>query len=269
LGIIRGMGVANNVMAWRGLLVSWDAWLVVVVVAVLVPARGYVVYRRLLPSGGHDLPSRVKVRIYASTIAIQWVLAAGTVLIARRHGLSLPELGQTLGRTQRTLEVTAGLLVLAVVFLGVNLFQVLRARPSWLAAGVRRLRGMLPVSGSELAAFVGVSLTAGICEELLYRGWLVTFLAALLGSVVGGVVVGAVVFGLAHAYQGSRGMLLAGVLGLLFGAVFVVVGSLVPGQVLHAAVDVVGGVTGAVAVSRLKGMETEGSDSAPVDGAAS
>jgi membrane protease YdiL (CAAX protease family) len=268
LGIIRGMGVANHMMAWRGLLVSWDAWLVVVVVAVLVPARGYVVYRRLLSSGGHDIPSKMKVRIYASTIAMQWALAGGAVLVARRHGLSLADLGQTLGQTQRTLEVTAGLLVLAVVLLGVNLFQVLRAKRSWLASGVRRLRGMLPVTASELAAFVGVSLTAGICEELLYRGWLVCFLAALFGSVVAGVVVGAAVFGLAHAYQGSRGMLLAGVLGLIFGVVFVVVGTLVPGQVLHAAVDVVGGVTGAVAVSRLKGMETEGADSAPTDGAA-
>ena len=257
------MVAPDTVMAWRSLLSSWDAWLVVVVIAVLVPARGYVVYRRLLARPDDAIPSRVKVRIYASTIVLQWPLAAATVLVARRHGLSLAELGQTLGNTLRTIAVSAGLLVLAGAFLIVNLRQLRRAGAGWVAAGASRLRCLLPATPGELAVFIGVAVTAGFCEELLYRGWLVNFLAAGIGTAWGGVVVGAAVFGCAHAYQGSRGMLLAGGLGLLFGGVFVTLGSLVPCQVFHAAVDVVGGITGAVAVSWRNTADVREATSAP------
>jgi membrane protease YdiL (CAAX protease family) len=244
-------------MAWKALLSSWDGWFIFVVVAVLVPARGYWVYRRLLTHGDRVLPSKVKVRLYGSTIGLQWLLAGATVLLAARHGLSLADLGQTLGDTRRTVAITAALLLAAGVFLLVNLRQVRRARAGWLAAGVRHLRSLLPATPWELAAFTGVAVTAGICEELLYRGWLVSFLGVAIRSVWGGVVVSAAVFGLAHAYQGSRGILLAGVLGLLFGCLFVSLGSLVPAQVLHVAVDVAGGITGAAAASRLKETGTE------------
>jgi membrane protease YdiL (CAAX protease family) len=256
-GIMRAMIDPHAGMAWRALLSSWDGWLIFVVVAVLVPARGYLVYRRLLTHADDVLPSRVKVRLYGSTIGVQWLLAVATVLIAARHGLSLADLGQTLGDTRGTLATSAALLLAAGAFLLVNLRQVRRARAGWLAAGVRRLRRFLPATPGELAVFTGVAITAGICEELLYRGWLVNFLGVAVGSVWSGVVVSAAVFGLAHAYQGPRGILLAGVLGLLFGCLFVSLGSLVPGQVLHAAVDVAGGITGAAAASRLKEAGTE------------
>jgi membrane protease YdiL (CAAX protease family) len=268
-GMMRAMIDPHAVMTWKALLSSWDGWLVFLVVAVLVPARGYRVYRRLLGHTDGVVPGKVKVRIYGSTIGLQWLLAGGTVLIAGRHGLSLADLGQTAGGAPRTLAVTAALLLIAGAYLVVNLRQIRRARPGRLAAGVRRLQSLLPATRWELAVFTGVAVTAGICEELLYRGWLVNFLAVAVGSIWGGVVAGAAVFGLAHAYQGSRGMLLAGVLGLVFGCLFVSLGSLVPGQVLHAAVDVAGGITGAAAAARLKETGAESGAAAahgPSDG---
>ncbi len=122
-----------------------------------------------------------------------------------------------------------------------------------LRASVERIGDFLPRERREVAAYVVLALTAGICEEILYRGWLVSVLAAGAGSVWAGVVAGGVLFGTAHAYQGRKGMLGAGALGVLFGAVFALTDSLVPGQVLHAAIDVVNGLLGAAIVSRLSG----------------
>ena len=97
-----------------------------------------------------------------------------------------------------------------------------------------------------------MALTAGICEELLYRGWLVNFIAVLTHSAWAGVAIGGVLFGLAHAYQGPKGIMATGVLGLVFGAIFVLSGSLFPGQILHAAIDAVNGLVGAYALKRLQ-----------------
>ena len=59
-----------------------------------------------------------------------------------------------------------------------------------------------------------------------------------------------IVFGIGHAYQWTRAMLRTAFVGLQPAMLFVAVGSLIPGQVLHAGVDLLAGVVGALAVSR-------------------
>jgi membrane protease YdiL (CAAX protease family) len=129
--------------------------------------------------------------------------------------------------------------------------RVRRARPAVLTSAVGRLQRLLPASGTEMAGFVVVSVTAGVCEEFLYRGWIVTFLQVATGSVWAAVAIGSVVFGIGHAYQGPKGMLRTGLIGLQLAVLFVMVGSLLPGQVLHAGVDIVSGYALAIAASRL------------------
>jgi membrane protease YdiL (CAAX protease family) len=115
----------------------------------------------------------------------------------------------------------------------------------------------MPACGVEVVAFAVVCLTAGVCEELLYRGWLVNILLVASGSTWVAVMVGAIVFGIGHAYQGVKGILRTAFVGLQLAILFVVLGSLVPGQVLHVGVDLLAGVAGALAVSRLSAAEFE------------
>ena len=61
------------------------------------------------------------------------------------------------------------------------------------------MRKLVPAFGLEMTAFVGVCLTAGLCEELLYRGWLVNVLRVATGSAWVAAVVSAIVFGIGHA----------------------------------------------------------------------
>ena len=97
---------------------------------------------------------------------------------------------------------------------------------------------LMPRTARERAAFTGLSLVAGLGEELAYRGYLVAVLAPLVGP-WGAVVAGAVPFSVLHGYQGFAGIVRTGLLGLLLGASLVVTGSLWPAVVAHAAVDVV------------------------------
>jgi membrane protease YdiL (CAAX protease family) len=67
-------------------------------------------------------------------------------------------------------------------------------------------------------------LTAGFCEELVYRAYLITRIGKLFGGsnvvYVAGCFVAATIFGLAHSYQGVPGMLVTGTLGVLLGFLF-------------------------------------------------
>jgi membrane protease YdiL (CAAX protease family) len=110
------------------------------------------------------------------------------------------------------------------------------------APAFARLRFLLPVSRAERRWWIVLSLTAGICEELLYRGYLLAF---LLGQFHGGVHLGvpvawglsALAFGLAHLYQGWRGMLASTAMGLVFGLLAIGTGSLFLPMALHAIID--------------------------------
>lgn len=98
---------------------------------------------------------------------------------------------------------------------------------------------MLPESRRERWLFAAVSLTAGICEELLWRG----FLFAALERYAPGIhpafqiAASALLFGVAHAYQGIRGILSTGLLGLFFAYLYVKTGSLLIPIIVHALID--------------------------------
>ncbi len=159
----RVMSSAMNpemLSAWRGLLSSWDAWLLTFVLAVVVPALGYVRYRRLLTRGDPVLPVRTKLAFYARIIGSEWILVAAMLWVVRRHRLSLDDAGERLGDAQLTLGVTLALLVILAIVSSIVLRRIWRAPLAALRASGGRLRRFAPVFGLELAVFGVVCLTA-------------------------------------------------------------------------------------------------------------
>ena len=84
-----------------------------------------------------------------------------------------------------------------------------------------------------------MSITAGFCEELVFRGYLQRQALGLTGSVALAVLAQAVLFGVAHWYQGVKMVVLITVLGILFGVLAHWRKSLRPGMIAHAWGDVV------------------------------
>ena len=83
-----------------------------------------------------------------------------------------------------------------------------------------------------------MSFTAGITEEIAYRAFLIAYVAWLLPDhdwTVAAVIAG-VAFGLVHAYQGWKGVLQTGFLGIVFGLVYLNIG-LVVLMVVHTLID--------------------------------
>jgi membrane protease YdiL (CAAX protease family) len=98
---------------------------------------------------------------------------------------------------------------------------------------------LLPRTTGERRLFTLVGVTAGVCEEWLYRGFFLAVVSALAGGLPAGVLVAvaAVAFGLAHAYQGVAGVVTTGVLGGVMAAVYLQTGSLLLPVLLHVVID--------------------------------
>ncbi len=101
---------------------------------------------------------------------------------------------------------------------------------------------MLPRDPAEVAAWIALSLTAGICEESIFRGYLQKQLQALTGSAAAAITGQALIFGIAHGYQGLRNTVAITVFGVVFGILAQSRRSLRPGMILHTWTDVFGGL---------------------------
>lgn len=213
---------------------------VVLYLLVAAPFLGRWFFGRLKRWAGAGLPY-ARTKSYTHIFLMEWpatlVLVAVWFVIGRdvaTLGLSPSFAGwQWLG---------LGLGAAAVVALLIQQRVVLRS-PDQLAKlrdGMGDLEALAPHDDREERLFMGVSLTAGICEELLYRGMLLAALTPLLGT-WGAVFAGAAVFGLGHAYQGRMGILKTGLVGLAMGALTVLSGSLFAAMAVHTVVDMTSG----------------------------
>jgi membrane protease YdiL (CAAX protease family) len=230
------------------------AALAAVVVAVYLvvgePVVGHVLHRRFEGRLRSDPGARQS--FYVRLLILEWGLA----LLAFVVWLAAPgvDAGQVGLRwpTQWPGPLTALVVVLVVVFVVVST-RALRGGALLEAAEPVRRRGegrhsepaahatlaLLPRTPGERRLFTAVGVTAGVCEEWLYRGFFLAVVAALAGGMPTGalVVVAAVAFGLAHAYQGPAGVLTTGVLGGVMAAVYLQTGSLLLPVLLHALID--------------------------------
>lgn len=104
------------------------------------------------------------------------------------------------------------------------------------------LKRLLPRTGRERRAFVGVSFSAGIGEELAYRGYVLVALQAAGVGPWAAAGLSSVAFGFLHSYQGGIGVVRTGFLGMGLAASFIMTGSLWPAMAAHTLIDLLGGL---------------------------
>ena len=109
---------------------------------------------------------------------------------------------------------------------------------------------MLPQGPLEIAAWIALCVTAGFCEELVFRGYLQRQFSALIGRVDRSIALQAIVFGIGHMYQGFKGVITIAVYGALFGILAVIRKSLRPGMIQHASQDMFSGLVGGFLLRR-------------------
>jgi uncharacterized protein len=93
---------------------------------------------------------------------------------------------------------------------------------------------LAPTTGTEMVLFLILSISAGICEEFVFRGYLQQQFARIGGSIAVGVVISALLFGCAHGYEGISGMLLIAAYGAMFSVLALLRRGLRTGMIAHA-----------------------------------
>ena len=178
-----------------------------------------------------------KTAIYFSAVVSQWVLAGVGALVVYVAALEWQAVGLAAVAESEFFKWTAVLVVVSVAGLGLVLLLEQRG---WWPKESEMVQLLLPQNRREkLWAFLGLAPTAGLCEEFLYRGFLLAEVTAWFHSAVWGVVISSIAFGFAHFYQGLNGMVRAGLLGALLAWPVVQTGSLYPSMTAHFLIDAV------------------------------
>jgi membrane protease YdiL (CAAX protease family) len=222
--------------------------------AVLIAPRAWFSFRRLKRATPEER-FRLRPHLYFAAMISQWLLSA--ILIT--HWVWLGRLWVGLGLrpalTYGALGVALGLAAMIVIV------AVQSRRPENREVAFERARErlkhvevMLPHTTGELKLFSALSITAGLCEELLFRGFMIWYLQHWMGLIQAALLSSAL-FGLGHAYQGVRGILTTGLVGVFMAGVYLLSGSIWLCMLIHALMDLYAGFVGIAVVRRFAATE--------------
>ena len=219
-----------------------DFLLIFFVLAVIVPWRGWARLQSLLALS--STTSRDRIRLYLSSMASQWLIAAVIAWRAFARGLTYSD--QALEFRPLGELVFFGLAGAAAIGVAhwFNLRRVGRSKNPAVERAKAIASRIFPHSNRELAIFCGLAVTAGICEEFIYRGFVMGALSHVSLPNWAVLLISSSLFGLAHTYQGRGGVIATLLLGTVFGLVRILYHSLLIVAFWHAAIDIVAGFAG-------------------------
>ncbi|WP_420430410.1 CPBP family intramembrane glutamic endopeptidase [Hyphobacterium sp.] len=190
------------------------------------------------------LPETWRHDSYFRTIRQLWLMAALALLAWALSGNSLAEIGLTLGSGWRMAAswIIVGLILALMVldFMRLVFGRAYREQAFAQFEKAPELDLIRPRTIREGRAFQGVAITAGITEEIVYRGFMIAALGSVIPVWAAAIAAGALFVAL-HAYQGGLGMLKVTGITLVLTGLYLLGGSLFPVIVLHIGVDLLAG----------------------------
>jgi len=219
-------------------------YLVVVLIFLVYVVRNYFRHRSMRDrmDSGED---GILMLEYKDTLVILWGGTALVIAVWLINGRTLADMGFVFGSSTSHL---IGWIVVAVLSLLLTAQVYLISRNPKSAEAIRTaIAGepgvvrILPKTEQEHSWFKILSVTAGITEEIIFRGYLIWFFALYL-PLWWAAFVALVFFVAAHLYQESvRSLLKVASVGAILSALYLLSGSLLAAIVLHAVVDLTNG----------------------------
>jgi len=207
---------------------------ILVLVLTVISVIGYVSMR-----GAAPVRFSSHLRFYLPTIAWEWLVFAYIYWGVRRHGKAFRDIAGERWKNGieilRDIAIAFGAWIVAIVVLGVT-SKLLHATGSLEAA-----KRLAPQGALESVVWIALAVTAGICEETIFRGYFQRQFIAWFRNVPAGVLLSAILFGAGHIYQGVRPAVVIVVFGLLFGILAEARKNIRPGIMLHAWQDGISG----------------------------
>lgn len=223
------------------------------------PLLGRASHRRMLATVAAGARAARR-RFYLQWIGLGWALLAITLLVTlglagwtpAMLGLRLPYWPHLPSFADASTGFVPGVIAgaVAAAIIGVML-GIIAKRKARRASGThaterahgldrnRNLAGMLPHTTAERRTWIGLACTAGISEEIIWRGFGLGLLFMLLPGMHPAlpIALSALAFGWAHLYQGAAGVIATALLGAALATLYWASGSLLWPIVIHVLLD--------------------------------
>ncbi|GEM_PF-442598 len=164
------------------------------------------------------------------TIAFQWFIYLFNYIAVHQERTGLAGVGLT---QIRAVDLAYGIAFLLAANLILSGLAWLLAQIGYPMSGELGL--LIPKDTAGRIVWAGVAFTAGFCEEVAFRGYLMTRLRIMgrFNNWLIPTIVSAVAFGMCHAYQGIPGLIVITVYGVMFSLLYIRTGSLWPCIIAH------------------------------------
>jgi membrane protease YdiL (CAAX protease family) len=167
-------------------------------------------------------------KFYLPTFCLQLAVLLVIILVCRSEGSSLKELGF------RNLHFVH--IIYAIIFFFASSI-ILRAIKDILISfeifKFQNTAGLLPLTIYEKIAWVILCMVVAFNEETAYRGYLITRLTKITKSPALAVFIATAGFAAGHIYQGTGGLILLFIYGLMFAGLYLASKSLWPCVIAH------------------------------------
>jgi membrane protease YdiL (CAAX protease family) len=175
---------------------------------------------------------RAKERGYWLIYAVYWLLTLPIILTGQTY-YSAPEYQfNTFWHILLWLLIVYLLVTVVLPFILLPFVKMLREK-----VAENYDSKLYPVTQKQQLMFIGVAVTVGICEEIIFRGFLQHYLVDLGLTELWAFVIISVIFGAGHLMQGLSGVISSIIFGLIMGYLYFVTGSLLVPIIIHILYD--------------------------------
>ena len=222
--------------------------ILIIILFIFFPISGYNSIKKLKKSiADGDYSKRIK--FYRETILWSWIPLFLVFLMILISGISLNDIGikwihiDTSSLTKWVVYPAIGFYIIYLLYniYSIIIFKSNKESRAKAAKGIPDdLKFLFPITQKEKRVWSLVSISAGITEEILYRGYLFYALPIVFPylSLIHILFITTIIFGIGHVYLGKEAIKSA-VLGLFFGIFYIVFDSVIPVIIIHIAQDLV------------------------------
>ncbi|MGH1435810.1 MAG: CPBP family intramembrane glutamic endopeptidase [Lewinella sp.] len=226
------------------MLLHWSDHLLFIIVGIIIPLRTVLGTQPQLANMRFN--TRMKIQLYWGNNLWLWLLCGAVAGVWWFNDRSW----ELIGLKSELQWPTGWPLIVFAVFALLYVWDTIsevnsQQHREMTAENLQSELGFLPTTGYEYFHFIFLALTAGICEEFIFRGYFIRYFQCLLGSeetYTLAILLPALIFGVVHFYQGWRAVVKITAMAIMFGYVFVHTGSLWVLMMVHAVIDLLGGL---------------------------
>jgi len=218
---------------------------IVFLIVLLIPFIAMIIMNVLEKKTEDVVTEKTQCKNYALGIAFLWGVALLIFIMCFIGKISLEDIGFRPIKFKYNIWFTIVTLVVSGIALIYFMYQLIASLGNskfiekQMADSSQGAIGVLPRTKKEKYLFSLLALSAGICEEIIFRGFLVFLVLAIFPSVPIYLVIliSTLIFGIAHAYQGLQGVISTGLLAVMFMCLFLVTDCLIFAMLLHFIID--------------------------------